>query len=288
MALYAPGASQRRTVKVPKNSCPRTRLCVAGSTEQERRARTTPLTKSLGLPRSSAYRILETLEELQYVEGSATDSRFRVTDSAWLLARGVTGKRLGSVAGPIIRQQVGEIAWLIEDCSFEAGGMFTQETTNTPSPMSLARSLVGIPLPLLRTASARAFLAFSAPDEQTAMLALARAAEDPADLPSPPAARPGPPATCPSKRPAPPRRIGLPAGDADNLVRPRPPCRDAVLWVRACRSGHQPRRRRQQGARTQVNGIDAVRGRENGIPKLEYDTPQTCCSPLKFEQWSTH
>ena len=191
---------------------------------------------------------------------------------------------LGSVAGPIIGQLAAQIACPIDVCSYEAGRMFTRETTNTLSPLTLARSLVGIALPLLRTASGRAFLAF----KQAAMLALARAAGGPADLPSPPAARPGPPATCPSKRPAPARRIGLQAGDADKLVKPRSPCRDAVLRVRACRSGPQPRRHRQRGARTQVNGIDAVRGRENGIPKQEYDTPQTCCSPLKFEQWSTH
>lgn len=183
------------------------------------------------------------------MEGSATDSRFRVTDSVWLLARGVTGTRLGYVAGPIIWQLAGEIAWLIDVCSCDAG---TQKTTNTLNPMSLARSMVGIPIPLLRTAPGRAFLAFSAPVEQAAMLALARAAGNPADLQSPPAARPGPPATCPSKRPAPPRRIGLPAGDADMLVRPRPPCRDAVLWVRACRSGHQPRRRRRRRLRSLV------------------------------------
>ncbi|WP_298493323.1 helix-turn-helix domain-containing protein [uncultured Maritimibacter sp.] len=146
-------------------------------------ARPTALSKSLGLPRSSVYRILETLEELQYVERSATDSRFRVTDRVWLLARGVTKTRLGSVAGPIIRHLAADIAWPIDVCSYEAGRMFTQETTNTMSPMALARSMVGLPLPLLRTASGRAFLAFSAPDEQAAMLALARAAGDPADLP---------------------------------------------------------------------------------------------------------
>lgn len=146
-------------------------------------ARPTALSKSLGLPRSSVYHILETLEELQYVERSATDSRFRVTDRVWLLARGVNRTRLGSVAGPIIRGLAPDIAWPIDVCSYDAGRMFTQETTNTLSPMSLARSMVGIPLPLLRTASGRAFLAFSGPDEQAAMIALARAAGDPADLP---------------------------------------------------------------------------------------------------------
>ncbi len=88
------------------------------------------------------------------MEGSATDSRFRVTDSAWLLARGVTGTGLGSVAGPTIGQLAGEIAWLIDVCSCDAG---TQKTTNTLNPMSLTRSMVGIPIPLLRTASGRAF-----------------------------------------------------------------------------------------------------------------------------------
>ncbi|MWB79061.1 helix-turn-helix domain-containing protein [Pseudooceanicola sp. 216_PA32_1] len=146
-------------------------------------ARPTALSKALGLPRSSVYRILETLEELHYVERSATDSRFRVTDRVWLLARGVTRTKLGSVGGPVIRRLSAEIHWPVDVCSYDAGKMFTQETTHRLSPMSLARSMVGLPLPLLRTASGRAFLAFCDPDEQAAMLALAEAAGDPEDLP---------------------------------------------------------------------------------------------------------
>ncbi|MWB79062.1 sulfatase-like hydrolase/transferase [Pseudooceanicola sp. 216_PA32_1] len=40
--------------------------------------------------------------------------------------------------------------------------------------------------------------------------------------------------------------------------------------------------------RGQVDDIDSVRGPENGVPKSGYDAPQTWCSPLKPEQWSTH
>ncbi len=39
--------------------------------------------------------------------------------------------------------------------------------------------------------------------------------------------------------------------------------------------------------RTQLNGIEAVRGHENGIPKPEYDVPRACVR-LKSKQWSTH
>ncbi|WP_298493326.1 sulfatase-like hydrolase/transferase [uncultured Maritimibacter sp.] len=39
---------------------------------------------------------------------------------------------------------------------------------------------------------------------------------------------------------------------------------------------------------TQVGDLDAVRGPRNGIAKPGYDAPQTWCSPLRPEQWSTH
>ena len=90
MALYAPGASQRRTVKEPKTESGiralERGLALLEGLNKSDGARPTALAISLGLPRSFVYRSLETLEELQYAEGSATDARFRFTDSVWLLA----------------------------------------------------------------------------------------------------------------------------------------------------------------------------------------------------------
>lgn len=39
--------------------------------------------------------------------------------------------------------------------------------------------------------------------------------------------------------------------------------------------------------RKQVKDLDTVRGPKNGIPKPQYKAPQTWCSPLQPEQWST-
>jgi len=40
--------------------------------------------------------------------------------------------------------------------------------------------------------------------------------------------------------------------------------------------------------RTRVNNLDALRGPGNAVPKPGYDAPQTWCSPLQPEHWSTH
>jgi arylsulfatase A-like enzyme len=40
--------------------------------------------------------------------------------------------------------------------------------------------------------------------------------------------------------------------------------------------------------RTRVNDLDALRGPQNGVAKPGYDAPQTWCSPLAPEHWSTH
>ncbi|WP_407495663.1 helix-turn-helix domain-containing protein [Pseudooceanicola sp. MF1-13] len=147
-------------------------------------ARPTTLSRALGLPRSSVYRILETLEEQGYVERSVSNSQFRVTDRVRLLARGVTSRtRLAAVAGPIIHRMATEMTWPVDVAAHEAGAMYVQETTNPLSPMAMARSMIGKPLPMLRTAAGRAVLAFSTDAERDAILALVRARNDPANLP---------------------------------------------------------------------------------------------------------
>jgi IclR family mhp operon transcriptional activator len=147
-------------------------------------ARPTELARALGMPRSSVYRILETLENLRYVERSASDSRFRVTERVRLLARGFTRRsHLGLVSGPIVNRLSKQIAWPIDVTRHEAGVMRTQETTHTTSAMSMARSMIGEDLPVLRTASGRTVLAFSKEAERDAMISILRKRGDPEDIP---------------------------------------------------------------------------------------------------------
>lgn len=143
-----------------------------------------PLAARLKLPRPTVYRLLETLETLGYVARSASDNRFRVT----LLARGIAEgyddeTRIGEIAGPILAEIGRELVWPIDLTTYEDGAMIVRETTHPRSPLSVDRNMVGVRLPMLRTAAGRAWLTFAPAAERAACLALLALRDDPDDRP---------------------------------------------------------------------------------------------------------
>lgn len=142
------------------------------------------LAARLGLPRPTAYRLLETLEALGYVARSASDSRFRVTMRARVLGAGYDdGTCLAACAGPILADLGRRLVWPVDLCRFEDGRMLVCETTHPRSPLSVDRNMLGRGLPLLRSASGRAWLAFAPEPARAAALALLAARADPLDAP---------------------------------------------------------------------------------------------------------
>lgn len=142
------------------------------------------IAKLLGIPRPTVYRLLETLEELGYISRSASDNRFRVTLKTRAIAQGYDAEtQIGEAAGPILARLSSEIVWPIDLTTYEEGAMVIRETTHARSPMSIDRNMIGFHLPVLRTASGRAFLAFSTPSIREACLDVLRARDDPLDRP---------------------------------------------------------------------------------------------------------
>ncbi|MCC6006564.1 MAG: helix-turn-helix domain-containing protein [Rhodobacteraceae bacterium] len=138
----------------------------------------------LGLPRPTVYRLLETLEGLGYVARSASDSRFRVTLRARALGAGYDdGTRMAALAGPVLADVGRALVWPVDLCSFADGHMVVRETTHPRSPLSVDRNMIGASLPLLRSASGRAWLAFTPAPAREAALALLTARAAPEDSP---------------------------------------------------------------------------------------------------------
>lgn len=140
------------------------------------------LARRLGLARPTVYRLLETLEELGYVARSASDERFRVT----LRARGLgnefdRGARLSQAAGPILIELGRALVWPVDLVTCEAGAMVIQESTHTRSPLSIDRGMIGIRLPMLRTAAGRAYLAFCPETDRRAIVSHLHSIDEPAD-----------------------------------------------------------------------------------------------------------
>ena len=114
----------------------------------------------LDLPRPTVYRLLETLEELGYVARSASDNRFRVTRRASSLGDGYDpGVVICQAAAPFIADLSKRLIWPVDLSTYENAAMVVQETTHQRSPLSIDRGMIGRRVPMLRTATGRAYLA---------------------------------------------------------------------------------------------------------------------------------
>lgn len=159
-------------------------LDILSAVSKGKGARPSDIASELGIPRPSVYRLLETLEELGYVSRSASDNRFRVTVKTRSISQGYDDEtKIGEAVGPILSQLSAEIVWPIDLSTYEDGDMVIRETTHARSPMSIDRNMIGYKLPVLRTASGRAFLAFSPAQVRQTCIALLRARNADEDLP---------------------------------------------------------------------------------------------------------
>jgi IclR family mhp operon transcriptional activator len=140
--------------------------------------------KLLRLPRPTAHRLLETLEELGYVRRSATDNRFLVTIQARRLSGGYdTDVCLSEAAGPVLSQLLHDLVWPVNVTTYYDGAMVVRETTHERSSLSVDRDMVGLAVPMLRTASGRAYLAFCSEPERREIIEYLRSVNDPQDEP---------------------------------------------------------------------------------------------------------
>ena len=142
------------------------------------------IARNLGLARPTVYRLLETLEELGFVARSASDDRFRVTLLAHRLGDGFDrDARLSQAAGPILVELGRALVWPVDLVTCEVGAMVVQETTHARSPLSIDRGMIGVRLPMLRTAAGRAYLAFCPETERRTIVNHLRRNDEPGDRP---------------------------------------------------------------------------------------------------------
>lgn len=129
------------------------------------------LAQQLRLPRPTVYRLLQTLEELGYVARGASNDLFRVTRRASSLGDGYDARVIVTQqVGPILFDLGRRFVWPFDLSTYENAAMVIQETTHARSPLSIDRGMTGRRLPMLRTSSGRAYLAFCPPEERELIL----------------------------------------------------------------------------------------------------------------------
>jgi IclR family transcriptional regulator, mhp operon transcriptional activator len=129
------------------------------------------VTSEIKLPRTTTYRILETLAEAGYIYRDPADDRYRLTLMVRGLADGFDDEAwVTQIARPCIIDLCKEIVWPVTLLSPSGTSMLIRDTTDHASPLAVERFTAGFRLPLLMSASGRVYLAFCRAEQRDALL----------------------------------------------------------------------------------------------------------------------
>ena len=112
------------------------------------------------LPRTTVYRILETLCNSGFVFRDTADERYRLT----ILVRGLSGgfddeAWVSQIAKPQIYALCAEIVWPVSIATLFGTKMMLREATDHSTPLAIERYSAGFQLPVLTSAAGRVYLA---------------------------------------------------------------------------------------------------------------------------------
>jgi IclR family transcriptional regulator, mhp operon transcriptional activator len=111
------------------------------------------------LPRTTAYRILETLCSAGYVFRDSSDDRYRLTVRVRALSGGFDDDAwVAQIARPLIEELGREIVWPVSIATPLGTAMIVRDTS--ASPLAVERHSAGHPTPLLSSATGRVYLGF--------------------------------------------------------------------------------------------------------------------------------
>jgi IclR family mhp operon transcriptional activator len=146
------------------------------------RAAINTLANAVELPRTTTYRILETLRLAGYVERDPHDDCYRPTIMVRALSDGFDDEAmLAHVARPHLSALCAQIVWPVAIATPSGSTMMIREATDHESPLALEHYGAGVRVPMLASAAGRAYLAHCAAPQREAlleMLSRSSAAED--------------------------------------------------------------------------------------------------------------
>lgn len=123
------------------------------------------------LPRTTAYRILETLCDSGFAVRDPADERYRLTAQVQGLSRGFHDEAwVRDIASPAILALCSDIVWPVSLATRAGNAMMIRETTDHATPLTLERYSAGCRLPMLESAAGQTFLAFCPGAERESIL----------------------------------------------------------------------------------------------------------------------
>jgi len=123
------------------------------------------------LPRTTVYRILETLCLSGFVFRDSADERYRLTILVKALSGGFDDEAwVKQIAKPVIHELCGELVWPVSIATLSGTKMTLREATDHSTPFATERYSAGIQLPLLTSSTGRVYLANCSPAQRDALL----------------------------------------------------------------------------------------------------------------------
>jgi IclR family mhp operon transcriptional activator len=127
--------------------------------------------QEIRLPRTTVYRILETLCNAGFVFRDAADDRYRLT----ILVRGLSdgfddAAWVRQLAKPSLGALGRDILWPVSLATLAGTWMMIRDTTDHETPLAIERYSAGHRTPLLTTAPGRVYLAFCPSAERESLI----------------------------------------------------------------------------------------------------------------------
>jgi IclR family mhp operon transcriptional activator len=143
-------------------------------------ATVTDVAASVGLPRPTAYRLLETLASEGYVEKQENSTIYRLTSQVRNLAAGFSDRDLAvEVAKPLIKDLGRALGWPIALATPVATDMVVRITTDYENPRAIDRFMVGFNVPMLHAPAGYCYLANCNEEDRQRVVRIARLSPDP-------------------------------------------------------------------------------------------------------------
>jgi IclR family mhp operon transcriptional activator len=126
---------------------------------------------AIALPRTTTYRILETLCVAGYAFRTPGDERYRLT----ILVRGLSDgfddeAWVTQIARPYIYDLCNELVWPIAVATLSGSTMLVRQTTDHRSPLAIEKRGPGFRVPILASATGLAYCAFCPKPQREAIL----------------------------------------------------------------------------------------------------------------------
>lgn len=127
--------------------------------------------QEIRLPRTTVYRILDTLCNTGFVFRDAADDRYRLTIQVRALSEGFDDDVwVTQIARPCLDELCRDLVWPVSLATLSGTQMMLRETTDHATPLAIERYSAGFRQPLLNTATGRAYLAFCPAAERESLL----------------------------------------------------------------------------------------------------------------------